>query len=139
VPAGQALSQTLRLEEGLRKNFDFDKLDSGMLRAFSAIKTTQPAQRAVLLRAAEQLRSAESRLGAKPKREADLAQALADVARIRENARILGGIHAAQVEPMAERIVQLENQINQLRTRIAELTSEADGFLAAAKRELRRL
>jgi len=139
VPAGQALSQTLALEEGLRKNFDFDKLDSGMLRAFSAIKTTQPAQRATLLRAAEQLRSAESRLGAKPKREAELSQALADVARIRENARILGGIHAAQVEPMAERIVQLENQINQLRTRIAELTSEADGFLAAAKRELRRL
>jgi hypothetical protein len=139
VPAGQELSQTLQLEEGLRKNYDFAKLDSGTLRAFSAIKTTQPAQRATLLRAAEQLRAAESRLGAKPKREAELGQALADVARIRENARILGGVHAKQVETMAERVVQLEGQINQLRTRIAELQSEADGFLSAAKRELRRL
>jgi len=139
VPAGQELSQTLKLEEGLRRSYAFDKLDSGMLRAFSAIKTTQPTQRATLLRAAERLRSAESRLGAKPKREAELSQALADVARIRENARILGGVRAKQVESMAERIVQLEAQITQLRTRIAELTSEADGFIAATKRELRRL
>jgi hypothetical protein len=139
VPAGQEKSQKLELEEGLRRSYEFAKLSSGALRAFSAIPTTQPAQRATLLRAAEQLRAAESRLGAKPKREAELAQALADVARIRENARILGGVHAKQVETMAERIVQLEAQINSLRTRIAELTSEANGFLAAAKRELRRL
>jgi hypothetical protein len=139
VPAGQEKSQTLKLEEGLRRNYQFDKLDSGTLRAFSAIKTTQPAQRATLLRAAEQLRSAESRLGAKPKREAELQQALLDVARIRENARILGGVRAKQVDSMAERIVQLEGQISQLRTRIAELTSEASGFLAATKRELRKL
>lgn len=139
VPAGQELSQTLELEEGLRRSYAFDKLDSGTLRAFSAIKTTQPSQRATLLRAAEQLRSAESRLGAKPKREAELQQALADVARIRENARILGGVRAKQVDSMAERVVQLEGQITQLRTRIAELTSQAEGFLAATKRELRKL
>ena len=109
------------------------------LRAFSAIKTTQPAQRATLLRAAEQLRFAESRLGAKPKREAELQQALADVARIRENARVLGGVSADQAETMAERVVQLEGQISQLRARIAELTSEANGFVAATKRELGKL
>jgi hypothetical protein len=139
VPAGKELSQALKLEEGLRRSYEFTKLDSRTLRAFSAIKTTQPAQRAALLRAAEQLLSAESRRGAKPKRQAELDQALADVARIRENARILGGIHAKQVDGMADRIVQLEAQVTQLRTRIAELTSEADGFVAAAKRELRRL
>ncbi len=139
VPAGKELSQKLQLEEGLRRTYEFAKLDSRMLRGFSAIKTTQPTQRATLLRAAEQLLSAESRRGAKPKRQAELEQALADVTRIRENARILGGIHAKQVDSMAERIVQLELHVTQLRTRIAELTSEADGFVAAAKRELRKL
>ena len=139
VPAGQELTQALKLEEGLRRTYDFAKLDSRTLRAFSTIKTTQPAQRAALLRAAEQLLFAESRRGAQPKRQAELQQALADVARIRENARILGGIHAKQVDGMAERIVQLEAQVTLLRTRIAELTSEAVGFVAAAKRELRRL
>ncbi len=139
VPAGQEKSQALKLEEGLRRTYDFSKLDSRTLRGFSAIRTTQPAQRATLLRAAEQLLSAESRRGAKPKRQAELEQALADVARIRENARILGGIHAKQVDTMAERVVELEAYVTQLRTRIAELTSEADGFVAAAKRELRKL
>lgn len=139
VPAGKELSQSLKLEEGLRRGFAFDKLDSRTLRGFSAIKTTAAAQRAVLERAAEQLERAESRLGAKPKREAELAQALVDVARIRENARILGAVRAKQVDGMAERIVQLEKSIVQLRTRIAELTVEADGFIASAKRELRRL
>jgi hypothetical protein len=139
VPAGKELSQSLQLEEGLRRGFAFDKLDARTLRGFSMIKTTVAAQRAVLQRAAEQLERAESRLGAKPKREAELAQALVDVARIRENARILGAVRAKQVDGMAERIVQLEKSIVQLRTRIAELTVEADGFIASAKRELRRL
>lgn len=139
VPAGQEGSQTLKLEEGLRRTYEFAKLDSRTLRGFSAIKTTQPSQRATLLRAAEQMLTAESRRGAIPKRQAELNQALADVARIRENARVLGGIHAKQVDTMAERIVQLETRITQLRTRLAELTSEADGFVAGAKRELRRL
>jgi hypothetical protein len=66
-------------------------------------------------------------------------QALADVTRVRENARILGGIRARQVENMAERVVQLETRVTQLRNRIVELSSEADGFEAATKRELRRL
>ena len=139
VPAGKDLTQALELEEGLRRSYELAKLDSGTLREFSTIATLKPAQRATLGRAAAQLLQAESRLGAKPKRGAELAQALADVARIRENARILGGIHAKQVESMAARIVDLEARITQLRTRVAELTSEADGFLAAMKRELRRL
>jgi len=139
VPAGQEVSQSLELEEGLLRRFEFAKLDSRMLHAFSLVKTTVPAQRATLQRAAEQLERAESRLGAKPKREAELAQALVDVARIRENARILGSVRAKQVEGMAERIVQLEKSIVLLRTRIAELRVEADGFIAGAKRELHRL
>ncbi len=139
VPAGRTVSQSLKLEEGLQRSHAFAKLDSRSLRAFAAVKSTRPAQRATLLRAAEQLVLAEIRRGAIPKRRAELEQALADVTRIRENARILGGIRAKQVETMAERVVQLETRITQLRNRIAELTSEADGFAAATKRELRRL
>jgi len=139
VPAGEELSQNLKLEEGLRRVYAFAKLDSRLLRGFSAVSTTKPAQRATLARAADQLLQAEKRRGAQPKRQAELEQALADVARIRENARILGGIRAKQVDVMAERIVGLETHITELRTRIAELSSEADGFVAAAKRELGKL
>jgi hypothetical protein len=139
VPANKDLTQTLKLEEGLRRSYEFSKLDSRALRGFSAMGSLQPAQRATLGRAAAQLLRAELLLGAKPKREAELQQALADVARIRENARILGGIHADQVDTMAARIVELEAKITQLRLRIAELTSEAEGFVAATKRELGKL
>jgi hypothetical protein len=51
----------------------------------------------------------------------------------------LGAIHAKRVDTMSELVIQLETRIVQLRRRIDELTSEADGFVAAAQRELRRL
>lgn len=139
VAGGKEATQTLKLEEGLRRRFAMDKLQSRQLRGFAAIKTTKPAQRVTLLRAAEQLLAAEKRRGAKPKREEELDLALADVARVRENARILGAIRAKQSEGMAQRVVELESHVTQLRQRIAELTSEADAFVAAAKRELTRL
>jgi hypothetical protein len=132
-------TQRLGLEEALLRSFGFENLDSRQLRGFAAAPTTQPAQRATLLRAAEQLLLAEKRRGAIPKRQAELEEALADVTRVRENARILGGIRAKQVDAMSERVLQLEALITQLRARVVELTSEAGGFAASAKRELRRL
>jgi hypothetical protein len=139
VPAHREQSQELKLEEALQRFISFDQLDSRQLRGFAVAPATQPAQRAVLLRAADLLLPAETRRGARPKRQAELDQALADVARVRENARILGSIHAKQVEAMSEQVVQLETRIIALRARVADLGSEADGFAAAAKRELRRL
>jgi hypothetical protein len=139
IAGGKEATQTLKLQEGLRRRFAMDKLDSRQLRSFAAIETTKPPQRATLLRAAAQLLAAEKRRGAKPKRQAELEQALADVLRVRESARILGTIRAKQGESMAERVVELEAQVTQLRQRIAELTSEADAYVAAVKRELRRL
>jgi hypothetical protein len=139
VPAHSELTQVLDLEEALERSFDFGHLDSGRLRALALAKTTRPPQRARLLSAAEHLLLAERRRGAKPKRQAELEQALTDVARMRENARILGAIRAKQVELVSEQVVQLEARIVALRARIAELTSEADGLVAAAQAELRRL
>jgi len=139
LPPHSEVSQVLELEEALQQGFDFGRLDSQKLRAFAQAKTTRPAERAVLARAAEQLLAAERRRGAKPKREAELEQALADVARVRENARILGAVHAKRAEAMSELVIALEARIAQLRTRIAELTSEVDGYVAAAKQELGRL
>jgi hypothetical protein len=139
VAGGTEATQTIKLEEGLLRGFAMKDLVSSQLREFAGIETTKPAQRAALLRAAERLLAAEKRRGAKPKRQAELEQALADVARVRENARILGAIHAKQGEGMAQRVVELEARVTQLRQRIAELTSEADAYAAAAKRELARL
>lgn len=139
VAAGEHATQTLKIEEGLARKLPFPDLDSGTLRRFAAIATTQAAQRAVLLRASEHLLQAEKRRGAKPKRQAELEQALSDVVRMRENARILGAVRAKQVDGMAQRVVELESRMTRLRARIAELTVEAEAFTAAAKRELARL
>jgi len=139
MPPHHEQSQELVLEEALQRSFSFGGLDSRQLRAFGLATTTPPTQRGVLLRAAELLLSAEKRRGATPKRQAELEQALADVARVRENARILGVVHAKQVDTMSEQVVQLEAHIIELRARVAELNAEADGFSAAARRALRRL
>jgi len=139
VPARQELSRELRLEEGLQHQLPFDTLPSSALFGFAEAPSTKKDQQVTLRHAAEQLLSCEKRLGALPKREAELTQAVADVARVRENARILGATHAEQAEAMARRVVELEGLISALRTRIAELRREADGFKAGAKRELWRL
>lgn len=139
VPPHADLVQALKLEEGLEQSYGLEQLDSRQLRAFALAPSTRPAQRAALLRAAEQLLSAEKRRGAAPKRRAELEQALGDVARLRENARILGAVRVKQVEVMSERVVELEARIVELRARVAELESEAQGFVAAARRELARL
>jgi hypothetical protein len=139
IAAGEHATQTLKIEEGLARKFPFPELDAVALGSFAAGKTTQAAQRAVLQRAAAHLLQAEKRRGAKPRRQAELDQALSDVARMRENARILGAVRAKQVDGMAQRVVELESRVTQLRARIAELTVEAETFTAAAKRELGRL
>jgi hypothetical protein len=136
---GAELTQTLQIAEGLMKSTSLAALDSGELRELALGSSVEPRQRAILLRAAERLLSAEKRRGAQPKRQAELAQGLADVARVRENTRILGAVRAEQVRAMAQRVVQLEASIAQLRVRIAELELEATAFDAAAKRELARL
>jgi len=139
VPARQELSRKLQLEEGLQHELAFDQLRSNALFGFAAAPGTKQEQRGTLRRAAEQLLSSEKRLGALPKREAELSQAVADVARVRENARILGSMRAEQAEAMARRLVELEGSILALRTRIAELRREADGFKVGARRELGQL
>jgi hypothetical protein len=139
VGPGAEVAQTLQIEEGLMKSNPFEALDSAKLRELAAGTKVEPRQRAVLLRAAEQMLTAEKRRGAQPKRQAELAQALVDVARIRENVRVLGAVRAQQVSAMAARVEQLEASIAQLRTRIAELNVEATALDAAAKRELGRL
>ncbi len=139
VEAGSAVAQTLKLEEGLQRRFEFSKLDARTLRAFAAAKAIPAAQRATLLRAADQLELAGKRRIAEPERRAELEQALADVARVRENARILGGVRASQVAAMAERLVGLEARVTQLQSSVAQLGREGADFVAAAKRELEKL
>ena len=74
-----------------------------------------------------------------PLRRAELEQALSDVARVRENARVLGAVDADRAEAMAERVVQLEARVNTLRATIARLNRERADFVTAAERELDKL
>lgn len=139
VASGREATQSLLLEEGLQRRHAFTMLDAGKLRGFAAAKAVSAAQRGALTRAAEQLDLAATRRNALPHRKAELEQALADVARVRENVRILGAVRAKEVEQMSARVVTLEAQISQLRNQYARLNGELEGFVAAAKRELAKL
>lgn len=139
VAASKQLSQALRVEEGLKREHPLATLRSDNLRAFSRIASLSAPQRAKLARAADALLASEVRLGAEPKRSAELTQLLADITRLRENARVLARADEDGAEAMAERVVELEGRVGGLRKRIAELASEAVGFRAAAKRELSKL
>jgi hypothetical protein len=139
VPAGKELTQALKLEEGLRRSSKFTALTARTLRGFASSKSTSALQRAILLRAADHLEQAGVRRLGQPQRRAELEQVLADVARVRENARILGGVNADQAEAMAERVIQLEAKVSTLRATIARLNREQANFVTAAERELAKL
>jgi hypothetical protein len=138
VGAAAQLGQTLRIEEALQRRHAFGELSSATLRAHARYPLAA-AQRAVLSRAADLLHAAEIRLGAEPKRRAELEQSLADIARLRENARILSAADAPRAKAMSARLVELESRVTLLRRRVAELTSEAQGLRQNARRELFKL
>jgi hypothetical protein len=137
--AGQELTQTLGIEEGLRRVFRAEDLRAQMLRDLAAAKSVSPQQRATLLAAAAELAQAEARRDEQPRRKREVEQAVADVARVRENARVLGAADRDQAETMAKRVVALEAKITELRARIDKLGAEESAFSAAAKRELAKL
>jgi hypothetical protein len=139
VPAGKEVTQALKLEEGLRRSTKFTTLTARTLRGFASSKLTSAPQRAILLRAADYFEQAGARQLGQPQRRAELEQALSDVARVRENARILGGVDAERAEAMAERVVQLEAKVSTLRATIARLNRERAELVSAAERELTKL
>ena len=124
-------------DEGLSRKTAIDALGPADLRAIAASPKLPDAQRALLKEAATHLVDAQARESLLPKRRSDLADVLADLARLRG---YLGqGKSKSDSERFTQSIFEKEAQVKDLRTRIASLGTEADGFRTRARAALGKL
>jgi hypothetical protein len=127
----------LRITEGLQRGLATGPGDWRALRKLSQAPTLDSAQRPLLRAVADALMEAETRRGLIPKRRSDLAEVLADLARLRANHASLRGTDEG--EAMAARILHGEDRVRALRLRIEELGVEERAWLERARTGLARL
>jgi len=127
LPAQVAVNRDLQIVEGVRTPIEPAQVTSQFLKGAAAQSSVDKAQRAILLRAGERLYLAETRRGALPKRKLELADALTDSTRLESHVRALGQ-GSSEGRLAARRLRETEEQLSQLRRRIASLTSEIAEF-----------
>jgi hypothetical protein len=127
----------LETDEGLSRRTTLDSQSPTTLRAIATSPKLPDAQRAILKEAANLLMDAQARESLLPKRRSDLQDALSDLARLRT---YLGDAKSkSDGERFTKSIFEKEALVKDLRTRIASLTTEADGFRTKAHATLRKL
>jgi len=129
--------RNLEVDEGLARATPFAALEWRAMRTMAASPKLPAAQRAILYEASTLIMEAQTRRGLVPKREADLREVLADIARLRANVTAIRDSDDA--EELIERILQKEDRIKSLRNRIRELHAESAAFTARARATLSRL
>lgn len=140
VFAAEARSKKVRrieTDEGLSRRTPIAKLDARALRSIAQSPKLPATQKQKLEDAANMLVDAEARESLLPQRRRDLAEALTDVERLR------GYLAVAKSKDDAERfsasILEHEKRIKDLRTRIASIGTEAEGFRGRARALLGKL
>ncbi len=139
VAAREKKERRLHADEGLERNHPFKKLTSRSLEKLLASKSIPQSQRAILKEARERLIEAEVRRGGMIRRGQDLAETKREIVRLREHARALRGTRSSAADTIVKRLLAAEDSGKKLRTRIAELESEAEERSRAAERALSRL
>lgn len=140
VFASEARSKKVRrieTDEGLSRRTPIARLNPISLRALAESPKLPETQKAAIEDAAKQLVEAEARESLLPKRRADLAEALTDVERIRGYLAVTKS--KDQAEKFSTSILELEKRIKDLRTRIASIGTEAEGFRGRARGILGKL
>jgi hypothetical protein len=127
----------IETDEGLSRRTPIATLNALALRSIAASEKLPATQKATLDEAAKMLMDAEARESLLPKRRSDLAEALTDVERIRG---YLGLTQSKDNEKkFIASIVEHEKRIKDLRTRIATIGTEADGFRTRARTMLGKM
>ncbi|MDI1437411.1 hypothetical protein [Polyangium sorediatum] len=124
-------------DEGLSRRTLVSSLHPRGLRSIAAAPKLSAAQRASLEEAAKHLTDAEARESLLPKRRADLDELVQDLGRLR------GYLAATRAKNDAEKftaqILEKEARVKELRTRIASLGTEAEGYRGRARTALAKL
>ncbi|HVK70878.1 MAG TPA: hypothetical protein VM694_40765, partial [Polyangium sp.] len=124
-------------DEGLSRRTAVSTLNPRGLRAIAVAPKLAAAQRTALEEAAKHLTDAEARESLLPKRRADLDELVQDLGRLR------GYLAATRSKNDAEKftsqILEKEARVKELRTRIASLGTEAEGYRGRARTALGKL
>jgi hypothetical protein len=131
LPARESLKRQLKIVEGIETRIAPARVSSEFLERSAKLESVDPAQRAILARAAAKLYQVELRRGALPKRTAELSDTLTDIARLESHVRALGPA-SAEGRLAASSLRQSEDRVRQLRQRLAALDSEIVEFEALA-------
>ncbi|MDI3287215.1 hypothetical protein [Polyangium sp. 15x6] len=127
----------IEADEGVSRQTDIRTLSPQALRAMAAAPKLSAAQRAALEEAAKHLTDAEARASLLPKRRADLDELIQDLGRLR------GYLAATQSkddgEKFTKQILEKEARVKELRTRIAGLGTEVEGYRSRARTALQKL
>ncbi|MBK9258599.1 MAG: hypothetical protein IPM54_02060 [Polyangiaceae bacterium] len=140
VFAAEARSKKVRrieTDEGLSRRTPIAKLDARALRSIAQSPKLPVAQKQKLEDAANMLVDAEARESLLPQRRRDLAEALTDVERLRGYLAVTKSKNDA--ERFSASILEHEKRIKDLRTRIASIGTEAEGFRGRARALLGKL
>jgi hypothetical protein len=137
IDAKKQADRKLDVDEGLTRATPFAALDWRALRTMADSAKLPAAQRTILREAAKHIMDAQTHRGLVPKREADLQEVVADLARLRAHVAVIRDSDDA--EDLIERILHKEDRIKSLRTRIRELHAESAAFTARARATLSRL
>ncbi|MDI1476233.1 hypothetical protein [Polyangium sp. y55x31] len=124
-------------DEGLSRRTDITTLTPQSLRAMVDAPKLPAAQRAALEEAANHLTDAQARESLLPKRRADLDELVQDLGRLR------GYLAATRSkedgEKFTKQILEKEARVKELRTRIAGLGTEVEGYRSRARTALQKL
>ncbi len=124
-------------DEGLSRRTAVKTLGPRALRGIAAAPKLPAAQRAALEDAAKHLVDAEARESLLPKRRSDLDEVVQDLNRLR------GYLSATKSkndgEKFTAQILEKEARVKELRTRIAGLGTEAEGYRGRARAALEKL
>lgn len=137
VEARSKKVRRIETDEGLSRRTPLKTLDPRTLRGIAASEKLPATQKAALEEAAKLLTEAEARESLLPKRRSDLAEALTDAGRIRGYLSVTKSKDDAQ--KFSASILEHEKRIKDLRTRIATIGTEADGFRGRARTLLSKL
>ncbi|MRG93130.1 hypothetical protein [Polyangium spumosum] len=127
----------IEADEGLSRRTAIEKLTPVSIRAIAAAPKLPAAQRAALEEAAAHLMDAEARESLLPKRRADLDELVQDLYRLRGYLAATRGKNDA--EKFTAQILEKEARVKELRTRIAGLGTEVEGYRARSRAALGKL
>ncbi|MDI1451521.1 hypothetical protein [Polyangium sp. 6x1] len=127
----------IETDQGLSRGTAVSALNPRGLRAIAAAPKLPAAQRAALEEAAKHLTDAEARESLLPKRRADLDELVQDLGRLRG---YLGATRSKNdAEKFTAQILEKEAKVKELRTRIASLGTEVEGYRGRARTALSKL